>query len=432
MALADPVIVVPGLAGSTLRDEYPLPPETRWSALRRDVEGVALHPDDLRYEARGPARVAADAVLPVAYRELVEELRHDLAERPDRPVPVHAFAYDWRRPLAEIEASLAEFVDEVIDRTRLLRHYHAAGFSRRPRVSLVAHSMGGVIAVGLLERLGRRARVGRVATLGAPFRGSFEAVAHLTTGTGLLEAERPRAREREAARITPSLYQLLPSFDGALETDGSLPGSLFAPDVWQPSVVETLARYVQDRGLSRRGARARAEALFAELLGAGRAHRKRLEGFRLSRAGLRRGDFLCVVAVDAATRVRLRAERHRGAPRFVFRDVDRRNRFRDPDPAARAETGDGTVPLEGALPAFLPRESLVCVTPDDLGAFELQDRAAIRLAGFHALLPTMDLLHRLVVRHLTGRPDRYGNTWGRRAPGARAFRPPIPGLRERP
>jgi hypothetical protein len=53
-----------------------------------------------------------------------------------------------------------------------------------------------------------------------------------------------------------------------------------------------------------------------------------------------------------------------------------------------------------------------------------------RLAGFHGILPNMNMLHRLIVRHLTGRPDRHGNTWGRRAPGAARWDPPIADLEE--
>lgn len=48
---------------------------------------MALHPDNLRHEAREPARVMADNVFEVAYEELVEELNP--RERADEPVPIH-------------------------------------------------------------------------------------------------------------------------------------------------------------------------------------------------------------------------------------------------------------------------------------------------------------------------------------------------------
>jgi hypothetical protein len=45
----------------------------------------------------------------------------------------------------------------------------------------------------------------------------------------------------------------------------------------------------------------------------------------------------------------------------------------------------------------------------------------------------MDMLHRLIVRHFTGRPDRHGNTWGRPAPGVLAdqWSPPLTDLRNK-
>jgi hypothetical protein len=37
----------------------------------------------------------------------------------------------------------------------------------------------------------------------------------------------------------------------------------------------------------------------------------------------------------------------------------------------------------------------------------------------------MDMLHRLIVRHFTGRPDTRGNTWGRPVPGVSNWQPPL-------
>jgi hypothetical protein len=93
-------------------------------------------------------------------------------------------------------------------------------------------------------------------------------------------------------------------------------------------------------------------------------------------------------------------------------------------------TGDGTVPFEGAVPSFLKEENLVCVTPDDYGYWELQDRAMTKIAGFHGILPNMNMLHRMIVRFFTNRSDYHKNTWGRRAPGVARWNPPIQ-LREK-
>jgi hypothetical protein len=92
-------------------------------------------------------------------------------------------------------------------------------------------------------------------------------------------------------------------------------------------------------------------------------------------------------------------------------------------------TGDGTVPLAGAIPPFLSRSKPVCVTDDDLGHFEFRDRLLVEVGGFHGLLPRVNLVQRLVTKHLL--PEYRGRIWGRRLPGAGSWNPPIKGLQEK-
>lgn len=425
MAIVAPVIVVPGITASYLRDEYRLPPDTVWSVLKKHYERISLHPDNVRYEAIEPARLVPGQIYEVTYKELTEELRHNLREREDRPVPVFLFSYDWRHPLTHIETQLQDFISEVIARTLLLRHYQVKSYTSAPKVNLVAHSMGGLIATGYLEHYGKKARVGKVVTLAAPFRGSFEAVIKLATGTAALGTDAPESREREAARVTPAIYHLLPTCDG-LDVDPGLPPDIFDPDVWQPGVLQTLQEYVRLHAVSRKNRPQQAQALFGALLETARKHRRRIEGFRLSSAGLGSNDWLCVVGVGATTRVRLKVEKTARGPEFRFRSQDRVDQWSSGKNAAeRKLTGDGTVPFEGGCPAFLGLENIVCVSPEDFGYWELQDRLVSRIAGFHGILPNMDMLHRLIVRHFTGRPDNHGNTWGRSAPGVAQWQPPL-------
>ena len=78
-------------------------------------------------------------------------------------------------------------------------------------------------------------------------------------------------------------------------------------------------------------------------------------------------------------------------------------------------TGDGTVPLAGARPKCMDAGRLVCVSPRDFSAWEFQDRALARLAGFHGALPTVNLVQRITLRFL--RRDYKGRVWARRPPG---------------
>jgi pimeloyl-ACP methyl ester carboxylesterase len=426
MALPNPVIVVPGITASDLRDAYAVSPETVWSTLlHKDYDRILLHPDDLRYELEEPARVEATGVFGTPYGSFIKELRHNLSEQRDKPVPVYPFPYDWRQPLDLIERQLEAFVTEVIDRTRVMRHYHSTGFADTPAVSLVGHSMGGLIIAGYLQRLGAAAPVDKVVTLGSPFRGSFEAPLKVVTGTASLGPD-PAAdsREREAARLTPALYHLLPSFPGAVEPDPNvqppLPSDLYDVDTWQQGVVDTLAEFIRMNGLrtgNKTVRRVWARELLTAMLARAKAHRARIERLDLAKTSVGSpAGWLCLVGVDADTRVRLPVTRKSGLPFFDLNGTNRMNEWKKTsDPVARQQTGDGTVPFLGAEPAFLERKHLVCLRPDDFGYWELKDKALLQFTGFHSLLPGLNLAQRLVVSHLRGHPTK--GVWGRPAPG---------------
>ena len=426
-----PVIVIPGITASDLHDEYELPPEAVWSTvLKRRYERVTLHPEDQRYELREPARVAPRGPFPLIYEDLIEELRDGLSEDQPGPVPVFPFGYDWRMPLDRTEEQLAAFVEEVIDRTLLMRHYRDdEAFCENPTVSLIGHSMGGLIIAGYIERYSGR-RVDRVVTLGTPFQGSYEAILKVATGTSELGDDSGKTRERRMARMTPALYHLLPESVGLVSANGNIAVNFFDPDAWQPNVVQMIERQVDGWEVS--GAQ-----LFETMLNEARAHRERISGLALSEdrppppETVARDDWLAIVGVDSKTRVGLRVVRGEGdAPRFDLRSAERCNDWDSDVEGERRSTGDGTVPLAGAIPPFLDESRLVCVTPGDFGYWEIRDRTLAAVAGFHGLLPKMNMLHRLILRFLLDRGDPYGSTWGRRVPGATGWDPPL-ALRER-
>ena len=430
MTYIPPVIVLPGITGTNLRDEYQTPPDSVWSLLKNDYTRVALHPDNTHYEAVEPSRIQADSVFDIAYKEIIQELRYNLRLKEDKPVPVFPFAYDWRQPLDLIEARFADFVDEVIERTKLLRHYAEAGYADDPKVNVVGHSMGGLIIAGYLERMGKSARVAKVATLATPYRGSFEAVIKIATGTANLGTDEPNSREREAARLTPSLYHLLPDIDGGLVIDDpKLPKTLFDTGLWQRGVIDSIVEFVRLHAVSKLDRQLQAQTLFTSLLQDAQAHRARVGNFQLAKAGLRPEDWLCVAGVDSVTRVKLKINKTSRGPMFDLGSDYRLNQWRKNanDPADWYLTGDGTVPLASAVPSFLKPENIVCVTPEDYGYWEVQDKVAAKVAGLHAIIPNMDMLHRMVVRHFTGRADFGGNTWGSPAPGVsnEQWDPPI-------
>lgn len=427
MAQQNPVIVVPGITATSLVDDYPLKADAVWSmVLNKEYARIALHPDDLRFEAMEPAHVVPRELFPI-YDDLIQALRHELSPRADRPTPVFAFPYDWRMDITATAKLLGAFIDEVIARTRLLHHYARAD---RLQVDLVGHSMGGLLITEYLSQFASRSRAAKVVTIGTPYKGSVEAIVKIATGMSLLAGGEPRERERETARVTPALYQLLPSFDAAVVDAAGDAVDIFDPQNMQPSIVRSLAEFVRLFSVATRSKDrdSKAREILADLLGAARRHRNTIIEFKPAQAGLRQADWLAILGVGQKTRLQVSVKQQRGGPRFVIDENQYVNELDGANPKS-LKTGDGTVPLQGALPPFLPRSSLVCVTEDDLGLFEIRDRLLVALGGFHGLLPRVNLVQRLVVKHL--RPKFGGEVWGRRWPGAPTWCPPIGKLQER-
>lgn len=437
MTFAYPTIFVPGIMGSALRDQYPVDPETVWSPFKmvfKAYDRITLHPDDVRYELKEPARVSPDQIFGLIYADLIEELRHNLSPQADTPVPVFPFAYDWRQPLESVQDRLEAFIGEVVDRTKLLPHYHQARYGESPdfpaKVNLVAHSMGGLIVAGYLRKCGED-RVHKIATIASPLRGSLEAVSKTATGIGALGQSSGSSREREAARVTPALYYLLPSFKGAVVAAGGLSDDLFLPGTWQPGILQTLASFIRLYGLDPgSGAQQQAQArrLLESMLDAAWRHRSRIERLRLKDSK----KWLCLVGVNANTRVRMEIGKDSaGQPRFQLDDGDVRDGWKDSDSAQRVFTGDNTVPYFGARSNLIPTEQVVCISPGDFGLLEIKDKALMHaMDSFHASLPNMNLVQRLVVSHLKG--QSYGDLWGHPAPDLdpnTPWDPPIAGLR---
>jgi len=427
MQIQNPVIVIPGITATSLIDDYPLKSDEIWTMVfNKKYDRVALHPDDMRYEAVEPAHIVTGQLFPV-YDDLIRALRHELSARADRPTPVFAFPFDWRMDVAATAGKLKSFIEEVIARTKLMRHYADA---KDLKVDLVGHSMGGLAICEYLSQYGRRSNVGKVVTIGTPFLGSVEAIVKIATGMSLITGPEPKEREREAARVTPALYQLFPSYAGAtVDLEGS-DVDVFDCDNIQSSVVDSLTEFVRLYSVSTRSddRQDRAREILQDMLERARRHRRNVENLKLSNTGIKQADWLAIAGVGEKTRLQLTIHRSRRGPWFVIEDEQFVNELGSANPRSQL-TGDGTVPLAGALPPFLSGNRLVCVTGDDLGRLELRDKFMAEIAGFHGLLPRVNVVQRLVTRHL--QPAYRGTVWGRRLAGARKWNPPIEGLRER-
>lgn len=139
-------------------------------------------------------------------------------------------AYDWREDLGLAVAKLDELV-------RLLEERGC------PQVSIVAHSMGGLVAAYYLgygvqppatAKLSWEgaARVRKVVFLGTPFGGSMVTFRSFDKGSGLPRAGRMLGADTLSS--FPSMYQLLPTSADLLGPRGeSVQLSLFDPATWK-------------------------------------------------------------------------------------------------------------------------------------------------------------------------------------------------------
>jgi hypothetical protein len=220
----------------------------------------------------------------------------------------------------------------------------------------------------------------------------------------------------------------LPSFGDAVDPDPGLSSDLFLPTTWQPTILDTLASFIRIYGLDNSDPRPQALRLLTNLLVAAQRHRNDIEKVTLNDPK----RWLCIVGVNATTRVKMKIEKDtNGNPRFNLSDDDVVNKWKADDPALHILTGDETVPYLGTRTDFIPREQVVCVIPEDYGFWEVKDKI-LNKAGFHANLPNMNLVQRLVVSHF--KDEKYRDVWGRRPPDLpkdEKWDPPIKDLDEK-
>ena len=277
--------------------------------LNAVIRAVVLKAHGLGWEVMG-IEDATEGLVDLAYGNLGRYLQrsHHVVEYP----------YDWRQPLEASEDRLEAFIDEVQNRTALMRHYAGSPWKKTRKVNLVGHSMGGLMIAGLLARKPDVAkRIGKVATIGTPYQGSVEAIAKICMGTSTLGADGSSSREREAARMTPSLYYLLPSFKGAVEKDAV---NLFDAGSWQLGVLETLKRYLNTYSVKFEGNASivQARALLTEMLEPAEAHRKRIEAVGGVPGDLGADNWLAIAGIGAETRTSVGAGKTpEGNPFFV-------------------------------------------------------------------------------------------------------------------
>ncbi len=126
-----------------------------------------------------------------------------------------AFGYDWRKPIGDVAAGLEK--KATTTESLLQTVYGLAARSKTGKVSLIAHSNGGLVAKYLVKMLadsGKANLIDSVISVAVPYLGTPEAIAALLHGDdqailgGLILN---KATARALGANMPSAYSLLPS-----------------------------------------------------------------------------------------------------------------------------------------------------------------------------------------------------------------------------
>jgi photosystem II stability/assembly factor-like uncharacterized protein/pimeloyl-ACP methyl ester carboxylesterase len=186
-----PLIFIPGIMGSRLFNQnflgleqevwanalYLLPGADRYlDVLRLAADGVNPYSDEYAYRTvhlkSGAAGILTDiSVLGFDIKPIYSPLiAHFEALGYREGVDFWIYPYDWRKTNRLAAAGLDQVVDQAIARTG------------QPQVTIVAHSMGGLVTRQYIADPQRAAKVKHIVTLGTPYLGTPKALYALAEG----------------------------------------------------------------------------------------------------------------------------------------------------------------------------------------------------------------------------------------------------------
>jgi pimeloyl-ACP methyl ester carboxylesterase len=224
---SDAIIYLPGIMGSELVDAqdnvvWGLKPSLifRQALFGNVLDRLALRPSD---GIRASRPIQFPSALPMlSSMEPYQALDTRLKTVVLAPQAIRPFAYDWRKSIADAADALApvarKHLSEWQARWRALSAERKKGLPE-PGLTLVGHSMGGLVASYFAAFGDGGEKVSKVVTLGTPFGGSLNAVNVLATGKAFPLGAFADAL-RDAAQTLPGLYELLARWNCVVDCDG--------------------------------------------------------------------------------------------------------------------------------------------------------------------------------------------------------------------
>ncbi len=236
--MVNPVIFVHGIQGSWLKDEYPVDYDKAvvWTGIvKKKFDALHLHRLDDSVDTNVNRLIMPHQAVPMIYEGIIDEIRDEMDGQPY----AYAFTYDWRKDNRLSAILLAEFIDRVLKIAGV--HERSAGRKPPRQVVLIGHSMGGLVIKWCVTQIVSSRKIAKIITIATPFKGSLKAVEALLPGARNLFGTEHKKSMRHAARTMPGMYQLLPSWRGALVD--SLSGESLSPfkkATWQKNLVVSL------------------------------------------------------------------------------------------------------------------------------------------------------------------------------------------------
>jgi pimeloyl-ACP methyl ester carboxylesterase len=224
--MSEIVVFLPGIMGSELR----LGGKRVWPGSVGSLIGSYKQMEELLLPNLEPVDIIRSFSVSEQYKALLDDLRKFGFEEKKNLL---LFPYDWRKSNAEAAGKLAIRLDEIV------------AANAGAEVTLLAHSMGGLVSRYYLESGNFEARAGfaavrRLITLGTPHRGAPLALSAAVGKEKRLFLSAEQVHRLASDERYPSLYQLLPPEDEPFAWDGGFGRKLAPLDVYDSANAKAL------------------------------------------------------------------------------------------------------------------------------------------------------------------------------------------------
>jgi len=372
-----PIILIHGIKGSHLAQSYDDSFDTVWSGVQHRFESIL----DLELDEKGEMEkdpwdvISVMRIEKVAYGELMAKLRKKFQR-----APAYIFRYDWRLDLLNTAKKFNGFLELLEKKTG------------RHSFRIVTHSMGGLILSAFLEMDKARnlKRVERAVLATPPFWGSIEAMSILVSGETVGFGFNAPESYRKIARTFPSVYQLVPGYPEAWDHPQT------GADIWNIDYWQSRVRF---DGRDKQKYKNRDNQMQSHLIRAKRFHDNDMLDFDKDLPEKERKKFLVLYGVGEKTKIKLKVKQ-KNSKKDIKYFFDFKNSDGD-------ERGDGTVPEKSVLRyKKIPR---IAIELSDFSAWWpglWDDKAKLRIAGYHAMFLALDKTQGLVCDWFEGKDPK--------------------------